>query len=142
MNFGFNQRNTRRTAVVMLFVWMMSLMVGFANACVLDNDHHSQRQAFMVSVPVHELDGISTYDDHSRDDSVALGACKSFCSAEETGIFKYSGNTALTDASTTPLLIQTWINPATDFIEAPRFADSTPNWSPPPVHIRFLRLTI
>jgi hypothetical protein len=142
MNFGFNQRNTRRTAVVMLFVWMMSLMVGFANACVLNNDDRSQGHAFVVPVPVHELEEVSTYDDHSRDDSVALGACKSFCSAEETGISKYSGNTAPTHPSTTPLLIQTWINPATNFVEAHRFADSTPNWSSPPVHIRFLRLTI
>jgi hypothetical protein len=142
MNFGFNQRNTRRTAVVMLFVWMMSLMVGFANACVLNNDHRSQGYAFVVPVPVHVLVEASTYGDHSRDDSVALDACKSFCSAEESGISKYSGNTAPNHPSPTPLLIQTWINPATSFTEAPLFVDSTPKGSSPPVHIRFLWLTI
>jgi hypothetical protein len=95
MNFGINQRNIRRTAVVMLFVWMMSLMLGFANACVLDNDHRSLRHVFVAATHANESKGESSRGVGSRDASVGLGACESFCSAQETGILKCSGITAL-----------------------------------------------
>lgn len=132
MNFGFNQRNTRCTAVVMLFVWMMSLMVGFANACVVDEAHFAVR---LLNADARD----SAAGKH--DDTAAKGACKAFCAAEETGVLKYHGNT-LSTASATPLIVQAWVNPTHAALEPQRFSLSAPHWVPPPVHIRFLRLTI
>lgn len=125
----------------MLFVWMMSLMVGFANACVLDSHHSAQRHASVASANHHES-RVNSSAEHAHDDSLALGACESFCSATETGISKYAADTKFTNEDSAPLLIQTWIDPATNFFEVKRFECAAPNGSEPPVHIRYLRLTI
>ncbi len=142
MNFIFNQRNKRRISVVVLFVWMMSLMVGFANACAFETEHLAQRHALVVSTHAHESDGQSSNAEHSQSASVAAGACESFCSEQETGILKHSEHVVPDVAGAVPLLIQTWTNPAISVVTAQYLDDGTPHWLEPPVRIRYQRLTI
>lgn len=117
-------------------------MVGFANACVLEADGRAQRHHFVVPAHIHESENDLSTVEHTLTDAVALGACESFCSAEETGIWKFSDKKASADASPSPILMGAWIRPVANTIESQRFENNTPSWFEPPVRIRFQRLTI
>lgn len=136
MKSFFNSRNTRSAAIVMLFVWIMTLGIGVANACLLTQDQGRHG----LSVPV-SLDAYQTADEHALSPDAAV--CLSFCAAEQTTLVKVSpqldGPAGL---SFVPVHFFTgWLVPPIDRIIQPE-ALGSPTWSGPPVSIRFSRLTI
>lgn len=140
MKSFFNFRRSRYTAVAMLIVWLMTLGIGVANACLLAQvqDQGQGRQG--LSVPV-------SLQDHRNADvhpmSPDTPVCLSFCAAEQTTVAKVPhqlGDAAGFDF--VPVLFLTGLRiPALTRMSQPQVLDS-PTRSEPPLFIRFLRLTI
>ncbi|WP_114970707.1 hypothetical protein [Rhodoferax ferrireducens] len=136
MKSFFNSRHTRYTAIVMLFVWLMTLGSGVANACLLTQDHGR----YGLSVPA-SLEVYQNADEHALSPDTV--ACLSFCAAEQTTLVKvqpqFDGSAGLYFV---PVLFFTGLLvPAIDRV-SPLEALGSPTWSEPPVSIRFSRLTI
>lgn len=155
MKFFFNQRRARYTAIVMLFVWLLALGTGIANACLVQADHArhghlSQQDAGITSMTATALDaragdhasaeGPPDADDH--DTSPGKLACQNFCAAEQTGVLKQPDD-APAHLDNAPVLVSMWwVAPLPVDRVFPMPALHDPPWTEPPVFIRFLRLTI
>lgn len=136
MKSFFNSRSTRSAAIVMLFVWLMTLGIGVANACLLTQDQGRHG----LSVPA-STEAYQNADEHALSPDAAV--CLSFCAAEQTTLVKvqpqFDGSAGL---YLVPVLFFTgWLVPAIDRV-TPLEALGSPTWSEPPVSIRFSRLTI
>lgn len=114
----------------MLFVWLLALGTGMANACLVHEDHARHGH-------------FSHQEAGDRDTSTAKMACLDFCAAEQTGVVKQQ-----TDA---PAHLDVALAQASMWCVAPLSADrpfslpaleDPPPMEHPPVFIRFLRLTI
>lgn len=132
----FNSRRTRSAAIVMLLVWLMTLGIGVANACLLTQDQGRHGLSVPVSLEIYQ-----DADEYalSPDDA----ACWSFCAAEQTTLVKvqpqFDGTAGLYFVP--ELFFTGWLVPAIDRV-SPLEALGSPTWSEPPVSIRFSRLTI
>src|ERR1035437_9412364 len=95
MKSFFNARRTRYTAVVMLFVWLMSLGIGVANACLVQPDHGSRDYfsqghsgADLTALADHQAapDHVATKSVHSDESTSSPGkiTCLHFCVAEQS----------------------------------------------------------
>lgn len=120
----------------MLFVWLMTLGIGVANACLLTQDQGRHG----LSVPV-STEAYQTADEHALSPDAAV--CLNLCAAEQTTLVKvqpqFDGSAGLYFV---PVLFFTgWLIPPINRIIQPE-ALSSPTWSEPPVSIRFSRLTI
>lgn len=129
MSFTTCTSRTRFIARVMLFVWLFSLAVGVANACVV------QQGRFEAPMP-----GMAGVHD-SRAPDASQQACKSFCDAEQSAVAK-TKLPVLWEAP--PMVVSTHAWRAFDVASVQstwRIAAAAP---PPglPVAIRFLRLTL
>src|SRR5659263_668431 len=85
--FGF--RRTRYTAAVMLFVWLVSLGIGVANACLVQQDHgrqelfsHSQSRLASGTAAAHP-------DAAGHDKSPDKMACLHFCTADQNTLIQH-----------------------------------------------------
>lgn len=148
----FNYRRTRYTTAVVLFVWLLALGMGIANACLVQVDHgrhehSSSRHSVLTSVTVAEHDVASdklatAHDDaDDHDMSPEKAACLNFCVAEQSALVKHHAD-GLVGLDIVPVLFLTWLLvPAVDQASQPE-AFGSPIWSEPPVSIRYLRLTI
>lgn len=98
MKSFFNHHRTRCTAIVMVFVWIMTLSIGIANACVLD-PIQSRRSTVAHATEVSHKDA----DEHtvSPDKSV----CLDVCAAEQTVLIKVTPLDVPTALDTTVVLI-------------------------------------
>lgn len=152
MKSFFSIQRTRYTAAVMLFVWMISLGIGVANACLLQKDH-GPRDYFSQGpsgsdLAAHSeagaaLDHVTTNKAHfdERTSSPEKITCLKFCVAEQSSLI-----TGLLDGlahlDLVPVLFLTGLLvPAADQpLSAQAFI--SPGWPEPPVSIRYLRLTI
>lgn len=152
MKSFFSAQRTRYTAAVMLFVWLMSLGIGVANACLVQQDQgpreyfsqgpsgtdltaHADRQAArdpFAPNPVHS-DGNTS--------SPEKITCLHFCVAEQSTLITDHLD-GLAHLDLVPILFLTGLLvPRTDQT-SPAEAFASPSWSEPPVSIRYLRLTI
>ena len=152
MKSFFSVRRTRYTAAVMLFVWLMSLGIGVANACLLQSDHGANKYfsrsnsatipaalAGQDMAPVH----IATSSVHSDENisSPEKITCLKFCVAEQsTLVTDHVDGLAHLDLVPVSLLTGLLV-PTTDQTSPPE-AFANPTWSEPPVSIRYLRLNI
>jgi hypothetical protein len=152
MKSFFSVRRTRYTAAVMLFVWLMSLGIGVANACLLQSDHGADKYfsrsnsatipaalAGQDLAPVH----IATSSVHSDENisSPEKITCLKFCVAEQNTLVKHHAD-GLAGLDIVPVLFLTWLLvPAVDQAFQPE-AFGSPTRSEPPVSIRYLRLNI
>ena len=119
-----NRRALRFTAAVTLFIWLLAVGVGAANACVVAENH--ARHGHL---------------DH-HDAQPAKQACQDFCAVGQTGVVKQA-----TDAPATPdfdlaFPALAWAAPWPAVRAERLLAHGDPPWLDPPVFIRFLRLTI
>ena len=152
MKSFFSAQRTRYTATVMLFVWLMSLGIGVANACLVQQDHGpreyfsqgpsgtgltalAERQAkrdHFATHPVHFAENTSSPEKIT---------CLHFCVAEQSTLITDHMD-GLAHLDLVPILFLTGLLvPAADQLSpAPAFA--SPDWSEAPVSIRYLRLTI
>jgi len=140
MKSFFSVQRTRYTAAVMLFVWLMSLSVGVANACLLQQDrgpreYFSQGQA----APAHVTTNTLNFDDYIS--SPEKITCLHFCVAEQsTLITDHLDGVAPLDL--VPILFLTGLPVPTTEQPFPTQSFIRPSGSEPPVSIRYLRLTI
>lgn len=131
----FSRRNTRYTAIVMLFVWLITLGAGIANACLLSDGHGHPGSVQQLQATAHV-----EADEHAPDPDEAI--CLTVCAAEQTAAIKVKpfNNTAdsqLALVAWAPALTVALVDP--DDRSAPL---KTETWRKPPVSIRFLRLTL
>lgn len=148
----FNVRRSRRTTAVMLFVWLMSLGIGVANACLAQQsdggfEYFSLSHSGMTSEALtgHDvtLDRAGTVQVHAdeNDPSPAKSACLNFCVAEQNTLIKDQAGEPPAQDRVPVLFLTRLLMPAADQTCPPQ-AFASPNWSEPPVSIRYLRLTI
>ena len=153
MNRMSSRPRTRFTAAVMLFVWLLTLGAGIANACVLHEDHAQAGQAGIAAVPGARESGAG---DHRRDPAQVVAAavaadgdqwvhsatCRALCVAGQTAMPKQKA-AACADQQTDPVPVSV-CGPvdvlAGPVLERMRLADAPR--PEPPVFIRFLRLSL
>ena len=151
MSFTTCASRTRFIAKGMLFVWLFSLAVGVANACVVQQgrsdaptqDHRAALLALasadhaVAAVPMPGMAGAR--DPHAP--NASQQACKSFCDIEQSAVVK-TRTLVLLDAP--PLIVSTHSWQALDVARVDvhwRLAVAAPPPGPP-VAIRFLRLLL
>jgi len=139
----FAYRTTRFTATVMLFVWLLALGTGIANACLVQENHarhgHLGYQDTVVTAMPAAAPGAMAV---SHDASPGKMACQNFCAAEQTGVVKQKVD-APGHLDAALVLASMWgVAPASAdrVFTLPVLGD--PAWVEPPVFIRFLRLTL
>jgi hypothetical protein len=135
MKSFFSSRHTRHTATVMLFVWLMALGIGIANACLPDAVHgHQSSAASLQATPHKDADHETLASDKA--------ACLSFCAAEQTAAVKIKNLDAPSDLQTVFVVWQSAISiTVIDPNDRPAPVASLSGHALP-VSIRFLRLTI
>lgn len=122
----------------MLFVWLMTLGVSIANACLVHQDEG--RHDHLVSVSTADT---ARHDSDGHDMSPQALVCLDFCAAEQSALIKVKPQLDNpTGFDFVPVLFFTGLLvPTIDRDIQPKTLGS-PTWSGPPVSIRFSRLTI
>ncbi len=145
-------RRTRCTAAVMLFVWLMSLGISVANACLVQQDRagrellgHSRSGMTSSATTEHDVALHNVARAHVQADENVLSpeklTCLNFCLAEQDTLVKHQVDSDL-GHDIVPVLFLTWpLLPAPDQSSQSE-AFGSPAWSESPVFIRYLRLTI
>lgn len=135
MKSFFNIRYTRYTAIVMAFVWLMTLGIGFANACLLDEAMEHHASTAQVKATHHD-----DVDEQAMESDKAV--CLTVCEAEQTAVVKFKQVDVPSDSQAAPVAHFPGLTVAVVDLND-RFVPSlVPAWCEPPVSIRFLRLTI
>lgn len=135
MKSFFNVRHTRYTAIAMVFVWLMTLGIGFANACLLDEALGHHAPTAQVHATHHE-----DVDEQALESDKAV--CLTVCEAEKTVVIKIKqvdvpSNLQAAAVAHFPALTVTALD-----LNDRSVPSVVPDWREPPVSIRFLRLTI
>ena len=147
----FCSRLKRQTVFVMLFVWLMALGMGVANACLVQRDlrggepashshsesRHAQPAEHMTPVPL----ATSYVHNDDKDPSSLKLACLDFCEAQQSAAVT-DHTDGLADPGLAPVPFLTGLLAPADHQMSPQEAFGIPTWSEPPVSIRYLRLTI
>jgi len=153
MNSPLRHQRMRITAIAMLFVWMLTLGAGIANACSLHDDHARNGHIGYGNADLPPSSDTESGAQHAAQAAVPLGtfdqdrsldtiACQSFCSAIQTGMAKKRAG-AVADLHTDAVLVSVqWeaAPPADCICEPTSLADLA--WPKLPVFIRFMRLTL
>ena len=135
MHSLLSPRHTRYTVIVMLFVWLMTVGIGIANACTLVTaiEHHG-------SVPhVVEAHQENSHKEILHGDKTV---CLKVCAAEQTAAVKTKALDATPDAPMAPV---NWLSALSIAVIDPNdrpVPTAMPRRHAVPVSIRFLRLTI
>ena len=136
----------------MLFVWLMSLGIGVANACLVQQDHgpreyfsHSRSGTDLTALAERQAarDNFATSSVHSDENTSSPDkiTCQDFCVAQQSTLVTDHLN-ELAHLDLVPVLFLTGLLvPAADHRSSPEALES-PTWSELPVSIRYLRLTI
>ena len=155
----FNRRQLRRTACVTLMAWVMALLSGVANACLLQPHEQTASAPFATSRPEFADPGLiestvahvehSHHDDHQahqvdRDGAKKDGGkagCLKFCSDESSTLAK--GKFTQADLPN-PVVVAVvkWPSMTPLPMGALRMWAERPASPGPPLVIRLLRLTI
>ena len=139
----------------MLFIWLLALGAGIANACLVHENHarhgHLGHQgAGFTSMAVAGPDALTAGQASVKaptgpgDLNISPGkmACQSFCAAEQTGLAKQKTG-GLAHSDFVPVLAAiAWLAPSPAVGASLWPVAAHPAWSEPAVSIRFLRLTI
>jgi uncharacterized membrane protein len=135
MKSFFNVRHTRYTAIVMVFVWLMTLGIGIANACLVSDakGHHST--AAQVQSLHHE-------DANQQPISSDKAVCLTVCDAQQSAVYKTKQVDIHLDMQTAPAAYCSALTVAVLDLNDRTVPSVVPDWREPPVSIRFLRLTI
>ncbi len=135
MKSFFNMHRTRYIAIVMVFVWLMTLGIGIANACLVDEARGHHTHAAQVQATHHkEVDEQPT----SADKAV----CLTVCEAEKTAAVKIRRVDATSDSLTVPVAHCSDIKVILVDLNDQFKPTVVPVCRELPVSIRFLRLTI
>ena len=138
-------RARRRTATVVLGVWVLALLVGIANACTpgrSDPSHvSSERQATLAGH--NHATHASTGTEHTGDGDGSRPlkqACQKFCDDEATTVVKHDKAFEVVPMATSATAVVWWLPTST----APPLQARLNAALPPeaPLTLRFMRLTI
>jgi hypothetical protein len=152
MKSFFSVQRIRHTAAMMLFIWVMSLGIGVANACLLQQDH-GPREYFNQGPSRTDLTALAERQaarDHFATDPVHSDehtsspekiSCLHFCVAEQSTLITDHLD-GLAHLDLVPILFLTGLPMPTKDQPSPAQAFTSPSWSEPPVFIAYLRLTI
>jgi hypothetical protein len=152
MKSFFSAQRTRYTATVMLFAWLMSLGLGVANACLVQQDngpreYFSQSRSGIDLLALVERQAapghLATHSVHPDENTSSPEkiTCLHFCVAEQSTL-PTDHLDGLAHIDLVPILFLTGLLlPATDQTSLPE-AFASPTWLERPVSIRFSRLTI
>ena len=113
----------------MLFVWLLALATGIANACQVQEIHARHGHLSHEDAGDHHI-------------SPAKMACQDFCAAEQTGAVKKQTDAPAYLDFAHLLVSLWWVAPLSVGRPFPMAAVDDPPLTEPPVFIRFLRLTI
>lgn len=154
MQSSFSRRALRSTASAMLFVWLIALGIGVANACLVNDGHarhgHGGHQnGGLLSAPVGG--NPTPLADRSSDDlslmagdvdlSPATTTCLNFCAAGQSSAVQQPGEIP-GSVSMPSLSTGWWAPPPPPYRLSSWLVRGDPSGSHQPVSIRVLRLTI
>jgi hypothetical protein len=132
----FSTRHTRYTAIVMVLIWLMTLGIGIANACMTDGAQGHHVSTAQVQTMHHDdVDGQANESDKA--------ACLKACELGQTAFVKIKEVNSPFDSRIVPVTCLPAITVAVvdlNDLSTPTLHPLT--WREPPVSIRFLRLTI
>lgn len=138
MKSFFSHRHTRYTAIVMVLVWLMTLGIGVANACLLNqNGVPSGPEAHAVTGSHEHEDGA---EEHIATSDKVI--CLKVCDAEQATLVKTGYvDASMADGVLPVLLLAVLGVPVVDQKTLPKPESVSPR-PELPVSIRFPRLTI
>lgn len=131
----FSLRHTRYTAIVMVFVWLMTLGIGIANACLLNEAPGHHTYVAQVQATHHEEVNEQT---NASDKAV----CLTVCEAEQTAAVKNRLVDVASDSQTAPIATCSALTVILVDLNDRVGPSVVPVWRELPMSIRFLRLTI
>lgn len=145
MSLFAQTRPRRRTAFVVLGVWVLALLVGIANACApgrSDSSHASSERQATLAGHDHAAHA-STGTEHAGDADGSRPlkqACQKFCDDEATSVVKHDKAFEVVPMATSATAVVWWL-PASAALPLQARLDAAP---PPeaPLTLRFMRLTI
>lgn len=135
MKTVFSHRQTRYTAIVMLFVWLMTLGVGIANACLVSDTHDHPGSPQQVESTHH-----TEADEHAPDPDEAM--CLTVCASQQTAAIKAKHGDNAADSQLAPVAWAPALIIAVVDLNDRSVPLAVATWREPAVFIRFLRLTI
>lgn len=145
-----NTRTRRKTAFVMLFVWLFALASGLANACLLEargaHDHgsplaHPSTTGTALGSAGDHAAGL-LHDDGDSDPASAKESCLKACDDGSQSLLKYASSVDLADPELAPFVAAAW---AADVHVAPapgRAHDFRLPERGPPIRVLFSRLAL
>lgn len=143
MPFRFNRRRTRLTAHAMLFVWLLVMGMGMANACLASEDHarHGHLQHHDATL-ADQSTAQAQLDAHAPPASAAKATCQKFCTAAQSSVSEQqSHEPGQVDAGLVLASAGWQASPAPD--RRCLWAGQRDRaWTEPSITIRFLRLTL
>lgn len=131
----FNPRHTRCTAIVMLFVWLMTLGIGVANACLVRGAQDHNESIVHIQADQHD-------DTDKQSQPTDKAVCLSFCAAEQTAFVKIKQLDAQSDVQAIPALGMSGLTVVFIDLNDRPAPVAAPTRYALPVSIRFSRLTI
>jgi len=155
----FNRCQVRRTACATLLVWLLALMSGVVNACLLQR--HGQTaltSSIVTSSPAfadaglvestvahvghdHHDSHLAQYSDHDASKDAGKAGCLKFCSDESSTLAKAKFTQADLPNPVVVAVVE-WPSIAPLPMGTMRRSAERPASPGPPLIIRFLRLTI
>lgn len=135
MKSFFNVRHTRYTAIVVAFVWLMTLGIGIANACIVSDARGQHTSSVQVQSSHHE-------DANQQPIAPDKAVCVTVCDAQSTAVYKTKPVDVHLDLQIVPAAHCSALTVAVLDLNDSSVTSVVPDWREPPVSIRFLRLTI
>jgi hypothetical protein len=121
--------------MVMAFVWLMTLGIGFANACLLGEALGHHAPTAQVQATHHEdVDGQALESEKA--------VCLTVCEVEKTAVVKFKQANVPSDLQAAPVVHFPALTVTVLDLNDRSEPSVVPDWREPPVSIRFLRLTI
>jgi hypothetical protein len=141
-SFHFNS-SRRRTAGVLLVVWLFAVAAGVVNACALTPTGLSAHAGVHADVAAHgsHHDDDRLIDRHRQEQPPGKDSCLKFCDEESSAIAKVK-SPAVDPGSTLPTLAEPWRATVHASGAGPWQSPERPGSHGPPLVIRLLRLTL
>ena len=145
-----NTRTRRKTAYVMLFVWLFAMASGVANACRLESHGHHDH-ASPLSHPSATVATLGVADDHARGLTHDHGdtgtgptkeSCLKACDEGSQSVLKHSSGSDFADPALAPFVAVAWTDVMHVAPAGSRAHDFRLPERGPPLRVLFSRLAI
>ena len=142
-----NNRTRRRTAWLMLCVWMFALASGIANACALEvRGSHTHAMAGVdhpeVASSAHAAEDAGADSHHDGDSHDSKAPCLKACDEGSVSLLKHSVVPDLTDPGAAFVVAFAWAVSVPVLSARSRAHHLRPLSSGPPLRVRYVRLAL